>query len=516
MLFLDGENVSIDDIKGIAVDDKQVAIKAEALLKVSSCYEFLSDFSANHLLYGINTGFGPMAQFKIDENKQIELQYNLIRSHATGFGPWLGKCASKAVLATRINSLIRGESGIKPELITLMVSMCNRNIVPLIPTHGGVGASGDLVQLAHLALGIIGEGEVYYKGNVVKASQAFELEKIEPYAISLRDGIALLNGTSAMTGLASLNLGSAKIALEWMIIFSSMINEIMEAYNDHFSAELNNTKKHAGQKKVAAAMRDIIKGSQLIRSRADHWQLEQSHNFFKEKVQEYYSIRCVPQILGPVYDTLQYALFVIENELNSTSDNPVTIFSEKTVFHGGNFHGDYVSLEMDKVKLVATKLSMLAERQLNYLLNHNINRKLPAFLNLLTPGLNFGLQGMQFTATSTTSENQTLSTSSYIHSIPNNNDNQDIVSMGFNSANLASKIIENTFEVITIESIAILQAIDALEFKQKLSPFNQKIYTALREIFPVIKTDRIMYTEQQRLKEFLMVNDQQIINLQSN
>jgi histidine ammonia-lyase len=375
MLFLDGENIGISDIKDVAVDDKKIAIKSEALIKVSSCYEFLSNFSSDHLIYGINTGFGPMAQFKIDENKQIELQYNLIRSHATGFGPWLDKCGSKAVLVARINSLIRGESGIKPELISLMVEMCNLNIIPLIPSHGGVGASGDLVQLAHLALGIIGEGDVYYKGNVVKASQAFESEKIQPFAISLREGIALLNGTSAMTGLASLNLGYAKIALEWMIIFSSMINEIMEAFDDHFSVELNNTKKHIGQRKVAAAMRDLTEGSQLIRSRTDHWQVEQSHSFFKEKVQEYYSIRCVPQILGPVYDTLQNAILVVENELNSTSDNPITLVSEKNVFHGGNFHGDYISLEMDKLKLVSTKLSMLAERQLNYLLNHNLNLK---------------------------------------------------------------------------------------------------------------------------------------------
>ena len=511
MVLLNGKDLKINDLKQIALNNKPISISSEAINNVKDSFDFLSKFISNKHIYGINTGFGPMAQFKIDDHKQIELQYNLIRSHSTGFGPWLNEAGSKAVLVSRINSLIRGNSGINPDLITLLVNMSNKNILPLIPTHGGVGASGDLVQLAHLALAIIGEGEVYYNGTIVNTSDAFKIEKLKPFNITLREGIAILNGTSAMTGLAALNLTYFKTLLEWMIAFSAIINEIMEAFDDHFSMELNGVKNHNGQQVIASTIRDIISDSTLIRQRDNHWHKDDSKNFFSEKVQEFYSIRCIPQILGPILDTFNYARMVVENELNSTSDNPIVISEANNVFHGGNFHGDYISLEMDKLKLIATKLSMLSERQFNFLVNHNINKKLPSFLNLLTPGLNFGVQGMQFTATSTTSENQTLSTSSYIHSIPNNNDNQDIVSMGFNAANIASKIVDNSFEVVAIEAVAILQAIDYLKISTKLSSFNKNIYEQLRNIFPVIKEDRVTYKEQQTLKEYLKNNELQLI-----
>ena len=498
MVLLDGNNLKTTDLKHIALNNQSVSITSEAINNVKESFDFLSNFISNKHIYGINTGFGPMAQLKIDDHKQIELQYNLIRSHATGFGPWLNEAGSKVVLVSRINSLIRGNSGVNPDLITLLVEMSNKNILPLIPTHGGVGASGDLVQLAHIALAVIGEGEVYHNGTIADTAEVFKKENLKPFEISLREGIAILNGTSAMTGLAALNLTYFKTLLEWMIAFSAMINEIMEAFDDHFSSELNGVKNHNGQQVIASTIRNIISDSALIRQRDNHWQKEQSKSFFSEKVQEYYSIRCIPQILGPILDTFNYARTVVENELNSTSDNPIVISDANNVFHGGNFHGDYISLEMDKLKLIATKLSMLSERQFNFLVNNNINKKLPSFLNLLTPGLNFGVQGMQFTATSTTSENQTLSTSSYIHSIPNNNDNQDIVSMGFNAANIASKIVENSFEIITIEAIAILQAIDYLKISSKLSGFNRNVYEQLRNVFPLILEDRVTYKNNKR------------------
>jgi histidine ammonia-lyase len=511
MIFLNGNDLSIFDLEEIVINNSQIGLTSKTIEQLNSGYKFLSKFASGRLIYGINTGFGPMAQFKIDDHKQNELQYNLIRSHASGFGPWLSKVESKAILVARINSLVRGQSGVHPSLITLMVEMSNRNIIPIIPSHGGVGASGDLVQLAHIALAVIGEGEVYYNDKVSSTKDAIKAESLKPFKILLREGIAILNGTSGMTGLAALNLCDMQNALEWMIIFSAMINELMEAFDDHFSAELNNTKKHKGQQEIAEIVRNIIAGSKLIRSRNNHWDKVHSHKFFRDKVQEFYSIRCVPQILGPILDTLYYCKNIVENEINSTSDNPIAIVEADNVFHGGNFHGDYVSLEMDKLKLVATKLAMISERQLNFLVNPDLNKKLPSFLNMQTPGLNFGVQGMQFTATSTTSENQTLSTSSYIHSIPSNNDNQDIVSMGFNAAKIAQKIINNTFEVITIEAIAILQAVTILKIEDKLSSFNQDIYFKLRNIFPSIILDRATYKEQEILKNYLKSNRKNLL-----
>jgi histidine ammonia-lyase len=271
------------------------------------------------------------------------------------------------------------------------------------------------------------------------------------------------------------------------------------------SAELNETKLHFGQQEIAKIMRNNLKDSQLIRKREDHlYSGENTEDVFKEKVQEYYSLRCVPQILGPVLDTVKSVASVLEKEINSANDNPIVDVKNKHVYHGGNFHGDYISLEMDKLKLVITKLTMLSERQLNYLLNSKLNEILPPFVNLGTLGFNFGMQGVQFTATSTTAENQMLSNPMYVHSIPNNNDNQDIVSMGTNAAVITGKVIENAFEVLAIETITIVQAIDALGYDGKVSSVTKKLYNDVRAIVPKFKEDQVMYPYVQKVKEHLM------------
>src|SRR5690606_7651276 len=327
----------------------------------------------------------------------------------------------------------------------------------------------DLVQLSHLALNLIGEGYVYKDGNRLPAGEALQMYGIEPLKLSLRDGLGLINGTSCMTGIAAINLVYARRLFQWAVAASSIINEVVSSFDDSFSEELNAVKRHKGQQKVAALMRQFLNGSRMLRKRDDLYRdaNELKRKEFKKKIQEYYSIRCVPQVLGPVFDTIEAAVQVVENEFNSTNDNPVVDMETGNVFHGGNFHGDYISLEMDKLKLVITKLTMLMERQLNFLLNNKLNGKFPPFLNGGTLGLNFGFQGMQFTATSTTAENQTLSNSMYVHSIPNNNDNQDIVSMGTNSALIARTVLDNGFQVMAIHIMAICQAIDLLDAKER-------------------------------------------------
>jgi histidine ammonia-lyase len=251
-------------------------------------------------------------------------------------------------------------------------------------------------------------------------------------------------------------------------------------------------------------MREILHDSKLIRKRPDHlYHKKIEEAVFTDKVQEYYSLRCVPQILGPVYDTLKMAQQTLENEVNSVNDNPVIDHEKENVFHGGNFHGDYVSLEMDKVKIVITKLAMLSERQLNYLLNDKLNQKLPPFINLGKLGLNFGIQGMQFTATSTTAENQTLSYPMYLHSISNNNDNQDIVSMGCNAALLTRKVIDNSFDVLAIQTIALAQAVDYLKCIPRLSSFAVKFYEEIRQMVPTIIEDQPHVQHIRAVKEHL-------------
>jgi histidine ammonia-lyase len=352
---------------------------------------------------------------------------------------------------------------------------------------------------------------VLFEGKTFPAAEILKKFNLKPLEIHIREGLSILNGTSAMTGIGSLNLIFAKKLLHWSVVLSAMTNEVVEAYDDHFSRELNIVKHHQGQNLIATMLRHVLKGSKMIHSRSEHLYNPANiqHDVFEDKVQEYYSLRCVTQILGPVYDTLKNAERVIVDELNSVNDNPVIDHENKNIFHGGNFHGDYVSLEMDKIKIASTRVSMLAERQLNYLLNNNLNKIFPPFVNLGVLGLNFGMQGIQFTAVSTVAENQTLSFPMYVHSIPNNNDNQDIVSMGCNAAIMARKVIDNSFEVLAIQSVTILQAIEYLSCQEKLSPVTRTVYETIRKLFPKFVEDAPSYAEQEKVKQYLLQNDPQ-------
>src|SRR3569833_1928391 len=509
MIQIGQSTLSLEDFAELVIKHKEVTLDKAAIDKVKANFEFLKKFSSNKLIYGINTGFGPMAQYKVSEENILQLQYNLIRSHSSGSGKLMPPQLSRALMVARLNSFMQAYSGVHPEVIELLQAMINHDICPCIYEHGGVGASGDLVQLAHLGLVLIGEGEVIFEDAVHPTIDIFNKFKIKPLSIHIREGLAVLNGTSAMTGIGMLNILQARKLLSWSLLFSAMINEIVEAFDDHYSYELNIVKQHNGQNKIASLMRDILKDSKMIRDRSEHLynpdNLDQE--VFEDKVQEYYSLRCVTQVLGPIYDTINQAEKVVVNEINSVNDNPVIDYVYHYIFHGGNFHGDYVSLEMDKLKIAITRLSMLCERQLNYLLNNKLNQKLPPFVNLGILGFNFGMQGMQFTATSTVAENQTLSFPMYVHSIPNNNDNQDIVSMGCNAALMTKRIIDNSFEVLAIHLVTILQAIDYIECHDKLATVSRSLYDKVRPIFPKFVEDKAHYKDMVLVKDFLENSD---------
>ncbi len=512
MITISEQLLTREDYFIILFDKEHINLSDTAIKKVDDCFQFLKAFSVNKVIYGVNTGLGPMAQYRIDTDDQIALQYNLIRSHAAGSGEALPDIYVKAAMISRLKSLSLGYSGIHSRAITLLSELINKDIIPVIPEHGGVGASGDLVQLSHLALALIGEGEVFFQGKKQATKAVYNALGIEPLSVHLREGLGLINGTSVMSGIGIVNIIYASKLINWSVLASTMINEIVESFDDHFSTELNSTKKHAGQQRIAASMRNLLSDSQLIKKRSDslfNGKIEEK--IFKQKIQEYYSLRCVPQILGPVLDTVRQAENVLVDEVNSVNDNPVVDVSSKHVYHGGNFHGDYVSFEMDKMKIAITKLSMLAERQINFLMNSKLNEILPPFVNLGILGLNLGLQGTQFTATSTVAENQTLSNPMYIHSIPNNNDNQDIVSMGTNSALLAKKVSDNAFEVLSVEYLAIIQAIDYLGIQDKLATKTRHIYNEIREIVPVFTDDNPRYPDLEKIKNYLRNNYPNII-----
>jgi histidine ammonia-lyase len=377
----------------------------------------------------------------------------------------------------------------------------------VIYEHGGLGASGDLVQLAHLGLCLLGEGEVYYKGKIVEAKEAFDKEGLKPMDIHIREGLAIMNGTSAMSGIGVLNVIYAENLVNWSVMASAAIMEIVRSFDDHYSTPLNQVKHHYGQNAVSRALQGILDDSKLVKKREEHhYNQKVEVDVLVEKMQEYYSIRCVPQIAGPIVDTIAYAKEVLINEINSANDNPIVDWERKNVYHGGNFHGDYVALEMDKLKIAITKLSMLAERQLNFLLNDKLNNILPPFVNHGKLGLNLGMQGVQFTATSTTAENQTLSNPMYVHSIPSNNDNQDIVSMGSNASLICRKVIFNSYEVLAIEWMTILQAIDYLKIQDKLSKRTKNIYEDLRKVFPCFVEDRTHYKSIKAVRDHIFYN----------
>lgn len=487
----------------------KIELDETVIQRISKSFEFLKEFSKNKIIYGVNTGFGPMAQYRIKDKDREQLQYNLIRSHSAGMGRPMEPLYVKALMLARLNTLALGKSGIHPDAVQNMQQLINHDITPVIYEHGGVGASGDLIQLAHLALVLIGEGEVFYKDEKKKTSEVFKTLNITPVKVKLREGLALMNGTSAMTGIGIVNVIYAQRLLNWSIFCSAAINEIVEAYDDHLSFELNSSKLHSGQQKVAAKMRDHLKDSKLTRDRNEHLYNEKNpeKDYFNEKVQEYYSLRCVPQILGPVYDTIENTRNILIEEVNSANDNPIIDVERRQVYHGGNFHGDYVALEMDKLKLVVTKLSMLAERQLNYLLNNKLNNILPPFVNLGKLGLNFGMQGAQFSAVSTTAENQMLSTSMYIHSIPNNNDNQDIVSMGTNAATTTKTVINNAFEVLAVELVTIIQALRYLEINDSLSGKTLKKVILFRKMIPDLIEDVPLSGILEEVKNYIKDND---------
>ncbi len=490
------KSINLDTLHKVLFDNEKLELSEECIRKVEESFDFLQSFSSDKIIYGINTGFGPMAQYRIEDQSLIDLQYNIIRSHSTGAGKPLPELYVKAAMIARLYTFLQGKSGVHLELVSLLCEFINRGIYPFIPEHGSVGASGDLVQLAHIALTLIGEGEVFYQGKLCNAATVLQENGLKPFSMRIREGLSVTNGTSVMTGIGIVNLIYAKKLLRWSVAASVMMNEIAASYDDFMAQALNEAKHHKGQQEIAAMMREWVAGSKCVLQRENElYNQVHKEKIFEHKVQPYYSLRCVPQILGPIYDELENAEEVLINEINSACDNPIVDPDTQNIYHGGNFHGDYISFEMDKLKIAVTKLTMLCERQINYLFHDRINGILPPFVNLGVLGLNYGLQASQFTATSTTAECQTLSNPMYVHSIPNNNDNQDIVSMGTNSALLAKTVIENSYQVMAIQFMGMAQAIDYLKIQDRLSSKSRQVYEKIRSFFPVFTNDTPKYKE---------------------
>jgi len=506
-IVLTGSDLRVNDIYAITQESSiSVEIAKSSLEWVKKSKEFLEQEFGKKIIYGVNTGFGPMASHIIGRNEIIELQENLIHGHAMGMGEPLPTSYVLAAMVVRLNTLAKGYSGASPELLKQLQIFINKRIIPVVPEHGAVGTSGDLVQLAHIALALIGEGEVLYKGKRERTLKVLRALRIKPYKLKPKEGLSLINGTSMMAGIASLLCVEARRLVSLSIETGAFSLETVGAFDDSIAEKLHKLRPHRGQGVVAQSLRTLLESSHLLRHR-DKFQkkflVTNTTHKIPESVQEVYSLRCIPQVVGPVLDTLAKTWKDIEIEINSVTDNPVIDLKRKMLIHGGNFHGDYVAVAIDQLKISLVKLAMLSERRINFFMNHSVNNFFPPFMNLKKPGLTMGLQGLQFVATSTTAQNQTLAFPHHIHSIPTNADNQDIVSMGTDATLFAARVIENTYVVLAIELITLAQATDFLGERGEYSSSSRLLFREMRKLFPAIVDDRDVSKKLEKVLQYV-------------
>lgn len=507
ILTLDGHRLKAEDIYRFVYDkNATIEISSDALVSVRKSNDFLRSEMEKKVIYGVNTGFGPMASFIVGKGDLKQLQINLVRSHATGGGEYIADEFVLAAMIVRLNTLLQGYSGVTPALLFQLRDYINHRIIPCVPEHGAVGTSGDLVQLAHIAVTLIGEGEVSYKGKRQKTANVLKALKMTPHVLEPKEGLALINGTAMMAGISSLLCVRVDriVAIETRL--GALALELIHGYDDSITEKLHELRPHRGQKIIAKHLRSILKTSSLISKRAElqkEVEINGAVHKIEEDVQNVYSMRCIPQILGPVFDTLSKTCKDVETEINSVTDNPIVDWKGKRFIHGGNFHGDYVAVAIDQLKAGVAKLSLLAERRTNYFLSDKLNGLFPPFLNLKTPGLTLGLQGLQFVATSTAAQNQTLAYPHNVHTISTNAANQDVVSMGTDAALFAHRVIENTYIILAVEFISLLQAFDFVNTDKDFSDSSREMHKAGRRVSPKVLEDRILTEDVAKVVEFL-------------
>lgn len=508
-IVLNGSDLTVEDIVAIGVGDKQVALDPAAIERCGASRAFLEEeVAARRIIYGVNTSFGPMCN-KIIEDAEIEaLQVNLIRSHAAGLGDPLKPYVSVAVMAVRLNTLVKGYSGVRIELLEFMRDLVNRGVAAYIPECGSVGASGDLIHLAHLSLTVIGEGKSYYQGELHQTAALFAKLGIQPMKLSFKEGIALMNGTSAMTALAAFALFGAKKLVRLSCVTGALALEIFGGIDDAFDEDLHMVKPHPGQLKVAETIRNLYAGSGNITLRKDmHEQIREQENegpVFETSinVQDVYSVRCTPQILAPVLEAIEAANRVVETEANSSNDNPIIIPEKKKVIHGGNFHGQSIGFAMDSLCMAIATLCNISERRTNKFLDKHLNEGLPEFLIPGTLGLTMGFMGAQYLATSTTAENRQLANPVSTNSISCNASNQDVVSMGTVAARKAFKSVSNAKHILTLEVLADLQAL-SFRNADRLGTGTGRIYQILNRDFQPYDNQRVFHDDLVKFRKIL-------------
>ena len=506
-LHINGNDLSLEDLRRVIYGRLPVLLAPDARQAVETARAVVDDLVAkDQVAYAITTGVGQLSDVRISHEQVRELQINLVRSHAVGVGEPLSEFESRAMMLLRANSLAKGFSGVRPIIIDTLCEMLNRGVHPVIPSQGSVGASGDLAPLAHLSLVLIGEGEAIFEGTRMSGSDALKKAQVRPIVLDAKEAISLINGTQCMLAVGTLALIAAETLADTADVLGSMSLDALRGTDAAFDERIHRVRPHSGQLTVAANLRRMIEGSQI---RESHRGPE--HN----RVQDAYSLRCMPQVHGAVRDTLANARAVFEIEMNSAVDNPLVFAQAKQpgeqkkhgdairgdVISGGNFHGEPLAFALDFMAIAMTALAGISERRIERLVNPALNEGLPPFL-APTAGLNSGFMMPQVTAAALVSENKVLAHPASADSITTSGNKEDYVSMGMAGALKLKRIMANTRNVLAIEALAAAQALDILA-PLKPSKRAQQAMMAIRRAAKMMEHDRSLAPDMERVADVI-------------
>lgn len=489
-LIIDGRSLTIDDLYQVAYQNRKVELCLKAKEKMLKARKLVDEIvKKEQPVYGINTGFGALAGNFISTENLTTLQYNLIRSHCTGVGEPFTIPITKAVMLLRANCLSSGFSGVSIEAVELLLSFLNHDITPIVPSKGSVGASGDLAPLSHIALALIGEGDVYFNDKVVNSEFAIHSIKAKTLKLQAKDGLALINGTAVMLALGSIALYETKELVRVADIVSAITLDAVRGTITAFNDKIMQLKPHSGQIIAAENIRNLLKDSEILNSHDDCG-----------KVQDPYSLRCIPQVHGAIRQTLDHTWSVFNTELNSVTDNPLVFTETKEVISGGNFHGEALALAMDYLAMGLSEISNISERRVEKMMNP-IFSDLPAFLTK-DSGLNSGLMIAHVTMASLVNENKTLCFPASVDSVPTSTDKEDHVSMGVTSGRKLITILDNTKDCLAIELLCNTQGIEFLR-PLKTSPSLEKVISHIRKHVPPIEEDRTFFKDINNIRKLI-------------
>lgn len=496
-VYIDGNSLTIQDVVNVTRNNYKVKLKEEALVKIKNTREYVDKIvKENKVVYGITTGFGKFSDVSISQEDSKKLQRNLIISHACGVGRHFPEDVVLGIMLLRANALAKGFSGIRLETLNILIEMINEKVIPAIPEKGSLGASGDLAPLSHMVLTLIGEGEAYYKGKLISSADAMKQASISPMELTSKEGLALINGTQAMTSVGLLTAYDAMNLCKLCDISASLCAEALNGITDAYMPELHEVRPHKGQIDTAYNLRTILQDSERTTKQGEM------------RVQDAYALRCIPQIHGASKDAIKYILDKISIEINSVTDNPI-IFSEKDIaISGGNFHGQPMALPFDFLAIAIAELANVSERRIERLVNPSLSNGLPAFLTE-DGGLNSGFMIAQYSAAALVSENKVLAHPASVDSIPSSANQEDHVSMGTIAARKAREICTNAQNVIAIELVSACQGIDLNQksLNKKLGKGTSVAYNIIRKSVSKITDDTIMYTNFEKIVELIKSNE---------